>query len=205
MHSANDFPFPLVPHMYFGFQLLIPDPISMKEIYEREKFDFPYWSKIWPSALAMSEWIMQQPELIRGLNVMEIGAGIGLPSFVSSKYAKNIIVTDQQQNALDLINININLNHIQNMSSAKTDWQSDQIIPAEIYLLSDVNYEPGSIGSLQNMIVEIMNAGGKICLSTPQRITAIAFVEFLKPYVLMSYIRDADSTPISLYLLGKKG
>lgn len=201
MQLKDDFPFSLISHEFYGFQLLIPDQDSIREIYQQGAMAFPYWSKIWASAVALSEWIEAEPQLVKGLDVMEIGGGIGLPSFVTSQYARNILITDHQQYAVELLKINIALNKKYSINTRLLDWRFDEIPPAHIYLLSDVNYEPESMNALQNMITKIIKSGAQICLATPQRITAIAFVEFIQPLILSSHIRSIEGTKISLYHL----
>lgn len=198
-----EFPFPLILQNHFGFQFLIPEEGSMKALYQQHKMDFPYWSRIWPSSIAISQWILEEPELINGLNVMEIGAGIGLPSFVSSWYAQRVIATDHQEQAVSLINRNIQINKIENINVSQMDWRHQSMISSDIYLLSDVNYDPQLFDSLKKLIDSIMISGLKVLLSTPQRISAAAFIDSIHSYIISQHVREIDETVISLYKLGK--
>ncbi len=40
----------------------------------------PYWSRPWPSAVALAKLILQQPSIVSGRRVCEVGAGLGIAS-----------------------------------------------------------------------------------------------------------------------------
>ena len=44
----------------------------------------PYWCRLWPSAVALAQLMLQQPELIRGKRVCEIGSGVGLAGIAAA-------------------------------------------------------------------------------------------------------------------------
>lgn len=50
--------------------------------------DFPYWSKCWPSAIALSNFIAKNQALIQDKQVLELATGLGLPSLVAARFAK---------------------------------------------------------------------------------------------------------------------
>lgn len=38
----------------------------------------PYWCRAWPSAVALAELILEQPALVKGKQVLELGCGLGI-------------------------------------------------------------------------------------------------------------------------------
>ena len=44
----------------------------------------PYWAVIWASAVAMSELLMEEPQLVRGKRVAEVGCGLGIAGIASA-------------------------------------------------------------------------------------------------------------------------
>ena len=44
----------------------------------------PYWCRLWPSAIALAQLILQQPELVRGKRVCDIGCGLGLAGIAAA-------------------------------------------------------------------------------------------------------------------------
>ena len=87
-----------------GIKLLIPDPADVKSDYEEklkafEKPVFPFWTRIWPAALAMSAYLMEESNWIANKHVLELGAGIGLPSFTAARFAKSVVISDADGDA----------------------------------------------------------------------------------------------------------
>lgn len=44
----------------------------------------PYWCRVWPSALALARLILQNPKLVAGKSVCDIGAGLGLTGIAAA-------------------------------------------------------------------------------------------------------------------------
>ena len=64
--------------------LRIPDPEYVKQKYEDTRTihpdePFPYWTRLWPSSIALSEFITDNRDYVRNKSVLEIGGGLGLP------------------------------------------------------------------------------------------------------------------------------
>jgi|GEM_PF-360150 len=81
----------------------------------------PYWAQLWPSAVALSLWILEEPsllcvaELSKEPNdrsvlppaVIELGCGLGLPAVVAAKQGAQVTCTDLHQDAVDFALLNI--------------------------------------------------------------------------------------------------
>src|SRR5688572_33367426 len=65
---------------------------------------FPYTtlfrSQVWPSAIALSEFIVSNQQLVHNKNILELGAGLGLPSLVASKRSEEHTSELQSQSNL---------------------------------------------------------------------------------------------------------
>lgn len=44
----------------------------------------PYWCRLWPSAVALAQLILQQPGLVKGKRVCDIGCGLGLAGIAAA-------------------------------------------------------------------------------------------------------------------------
>ena len=60
----------------------------------------PYWTEIWPSALALSVFILNNKDRVKGKTVLELGAGMGLPSLVAASYTSAVVCSDYLTDAL---------------------------------------------------------------------------------------------------------
>ena len=66
-------------------------------------YDAELWSVLWPSAIAASEELARQPELVQGRRVVELGSGLGLPGVIAGLCgAESVLLTDVQETALKL-------------------------------------------------------------------------------------------------------
>ena len=95
-----------------GLRLFIPTEALIKPTYEyllknNPVTPFPFWAKIWPASKAMSAFLQSAPEWIANKRVLEIGAGVGIPSFIIAKQTSEIIISDYSLDAVALIEKNI--------------------------------------------------------------------------------------------------
>ncbi len=172
-----------------GLTLHIPDPELVKPTYEKllainPATPFPFWAKIWPASNAMISYLKSFPELVKDKTVLEIGAGIGTPSFSITSIAKTIIISDHDADAVFLMEQNIKHLGVNNITAACLDWNHfPDNIEADVVLLSDTNYAPGQFEPLLQLIKTYLTKGTRIVISTPQRIIGSPFVESIQEFV----------------------
>ncbi len=186
----------LVKEIYTS--LLIMDPNT----------PFPFWAKLWPSSIALLDVLKAHPHLIQNKHVLEIGAGIGLPSLMMAGVAKSIQISDYDKEAVALLQKNIEHLQLQNAEALQLDWNAiPENLQLDVILLSDVNYDPGQFDVLIHLIDKFMNQGCAIILSTPQRIMASPFVQKLEAYITDRYEALVDENglnqEISILVLSK--
>lgn len=182
-----------------GLSLYLPEPGSVKTVYEQlldkdPKVAFPFWAKIWTSAIALADFLRTEPEWVRGKRVLELGAGIGLPSFSVAKQAAEMIISDHAPEAVALIAQNIQYLELANAQARLIDWNhfpSD--IVTDVVLLSDVNYAPEQFEALLTLIRKLLEQGTVILLATPQRITASPFAEALQAFIKRSFLQTVPA------------
>jgi predicted nicotinamide N-methyase len=44
----------------------------------------PYWTRAWPSSIALASLILSRPELVRGKKVADLGCGLGLAGMAAA-------------------------------------------------------------------------------------------------------------------------
>jgi predicted nicotinamide N-methyase len=159
---------------------------------------FPYWAKVWPSAIALVKVLQKHPSLIRDKTVLELGAGIGLPSLLMANEAKTIQVSDYDSEAVELFRKNIAHLQLHNVQALQMDWNDlPENIDPEVIILSDVNYDPTQFESLTKLIQKFIHQGCTIILSTPQRIIANPFVLALSEFIIADYLEMVDENGVT--------
>jgi predicted nicotinamide N-methyase len=170
---------------------------------------FPYWAKVWPSAIALLDVLQKHPNWIKDKNVLELGAGIGLPSLMMAGITNSIQISDYNLDAVELLRKNIEHLELENAEALKLDWNAlPETIHPEVIILSDVNYDPTQFETLTKLIEKFIHQGSTVILSTPQRIMASTFVLALSIFIIADYLElvDENGIPkeISILVLSKK-
>jgi predicted nicotinamide N-methyase len=157
--------------------LYVPDAAAVRAAYEEGKIPFPYWSQVWPAAITLAQFLAMHPEYIAGKNIVELGAGLGLPSLVAAPYANTILCTDIAPEAVAIVEKSVKQMGLKNVCSMAIDWSNlPKEISADVLILSDINYEPAAFEQLQKLVNHFLQNGSLILLSTPQRLMAKEFV-----------------------------
>jgi predicted nicotinamide N-methyase len=193
--------------------LWMPDTASVKTVYEKLKeqnsnLPFPFWAKVWASSKAMVSFLQEEPHFIENKKVLEIGAGIGLPSFSIANKASNIIISDYDKEAVALVHKNVSYLNLSNVTSIVLDWNdTPEHIIANTILLSDTNYNPSDFDALVISITSFINKGSVVILATPNRITANPFLEKLCAFIHKTknycIIEGAIEKEIAVFVLKK--
>lgn len=193
--------------------IYIPDYEQVKEVYASLiKIDpntpFPFWAKLWPSSIALVNVLENNPNWIRDKHVLELGAGIGLPSLMLAGLVKSIQVSDYADEAVELLQKNIAHLNLMNVQALQLDWNHLPIsIQPDVLILSDVNYDPSQFDTLIQIITRKILDGCTILLATPQRIMASPFVQALETYIQTTYVEvvneNTSSIEISILVLSK--
>lgn len=171
-----------------SFTLFVPVQSEIQQAYLQQKaigvnVDFPYWAKVWPSAIGLSLFLQSNSHFIQDKQVLELAAGLGLPSLVAAKYASKVTCSDYIEAPFAFVNASIEQHQLQNIDCQIINWFAlpDNIL-ADVILLSDINYEPAAFTLLFSMITNFIVDKKTIILTTPQRLLAKPFVEQLLPF-----------------------
>jgi len=191
--------------------LFVPNAREVQDNYLQQKLvqadlPFPHWTRLWPSALAMGDFIHQHPELVQDQNVLELAAGLGLPSFVAARYAKAVCCSDYLEEAVATMDKSARHLQLANVTCELLDWnQLPAGLTADVLLLSDINYDPDQFSRLYEVLQRFLRQGTLILLTTPQRLLAKPFIEKLLPFCREQHEIPVDHlqqhTPVSLLLL----
>lgn len=140
----------------------------------------PYWADVWPSAIALAQYLMRNKKLVESKNVIELGCGLGLPGMVAASLGAKVIMSDYLDEALAFAKLNWEHNLDLPFVSEKIDWRSvDDTKQYDVILASDVAYESRSFKPLIAAMKNLLRKDGVILISEPNRKFASPFIELL--------------------------
>jgi predicted nicotinamide N-methyase len=142
----------------------------------------PYWAELWPSAAALSRFLLENPGLLENRNVLELGCGLGLTSMIAHRQRPlHLICTDYENAALELTRKNFELNNLEPPELKLMDWRSpDFDNEFEIILASDILYEKRFFEPIFSLFEKLLARDGLIILAEPNRSIAREFFMRLK-------------------------
>ena len=135
----------------------------------------PYWAVLWRSGLALAREL--EGEALRGLRVVELGCGLGVPSIAAARAGASVLATDACAEALALVERNARANEV-DVETATVDWaQPGELVrraPFDLVLCADVLYERASVAQLLMLLPRL---GPEAWLADPGRPAAEEFIE----------------------------
>ncbi len=140
----------------------------------------PYWADLWPSALALSQYLFKNQEFVKDKTVLEIGCGLGLSGLVAAEVGAKVTLSDYMPEPLEVARYLWLLNRHEEPEMLQLDWRyPPQNLQFDVLLASDVSYEQRAHEPLINAIRQLLRPGGRVLLSEPRRTTAPAFFKLL--------------------------
>jgi predicted nicotinamide N-methyase len=160
-----------------GRTLSVLRPPSADELIDESAFDeeefLPYWAELWPSGLELAEHVAGLD--LRGRRVLELGAGLGLPSLAAAIGGAEVLATDWAEDAVGLLRANAARNGIA-LRAEVARWDAPERFGAgwELVLAADVLYEQRNADQLA---VRLPRLGGELLLADPGRPFAKGFLD----------------------------
>lgn len=147
---------------------------------ERET-KLPYGVALWPSAIALAHDIVTRANGARGLTVLELGAGTGLPGIVAASLGARVVQTDKQPAALHLCRLNGERNDVKAVEYRQADWtQWNDTTRYDWIIGADILYAKSMHEHLTRIFESNLAPGGRVLLADPFRKASLAFLESLE-------------------------
>ena len=156
------------------------DQVSDDEFNKDERL--PYWAELWPSAIGLSRYVINNAELFYHKNILELGCGLGLTSIVlKQQKPASLLCTDYENDALELARKNFLQNRIRQPDFQYLDWRDPQLSGKyEIIIASDILYEERFFNPLYELFNKHLERHGCVIIAEPNRKIALSFFEKLK-------------------------
>ncbi|HLX19005.1 MAG TPA: 50S ribosomal protein L11 methyltransferase [Gaiellaceae bacterium] len=152
-----------------GRELTILRPPSADDLIDEDAFDeeefLPYWAELWPSGVALAH-VVAGLELA-GSRVLELGAGLGLPSVAAALRGADVLATDWADDAVALLRENAERNGIA-LQAKVVRWDEPERLDGrwDLVLGADLLYEQRNAEALLDLLPRL---GGEILLAEPGR------------------------------------
>jgi predicted nicotinamide N-methyase len=162
-----------------GRELTIRRPPSADALIDEEAFAddefLPYWAELWPSGVALARAVAGLD--LAGKRVVELGAGLGLPSLAAALAGADVLATDWAEDAVALLRENAARNALR-LRVERVRWDEPEPLLAEapwdVVLGADLLYERRNADKLLELLPRL---GGEVLLAEPGRPFAASFLE----------------------------
>lgn len=174
---------------------------------EDAEIEPPFWAFAWAGGVALSRWVLDHPEFVRGRAVLDLGAGSGLVAIAARMAgAARVIAADVDPVALVACALNAERNDVTVETDAR-DRLDDATPDADVVLVGDLFYD-AVIGPRVEAALERWTRGhrveayvgdpGRGYLPKADRLRPIATAEFETSVDLES----AASKRVTVYRFG---
>ena len=131
----------------------------------------PYWAEVWPSGRVLAEALLAAP--LDGRRVLELGAGLGVPSIVAALRGASVLATDWYEEALAFCRANVARAGVA-VDTLLVDWfdppaEPFAAEPFDLVIGADVLYEPRHATPLAELIRRLVAPGGAAWIADPRR------------------------------------
>lgn len=153
-----------------GRTLALLRPPSADELIDEAAFAvdefLPYWAELWPSGVALAAYVGGLD--LRGTRVLELGAGLGLPSLAAALRGADVLATDWAEDAVALLRANAERNGVR-LRAEVARWDEPAAFGSgwDLVLAADVLYEQRNAEQLHALLPRL--AAREIVLAEPGR------------------------------------
>ncbi len=140
-----------------GGPLVLQQPAQWADLPDDGGFEWapiaPYWAVLWRSGQALARLLARGD--LAGTRVIELGCGLGVPSLAAARAGAEVLATDSDPEALELLARNAAALGL-DVATAQFDFRDSASMPPgapfDLALAADVLYEEESVGPLLELL-----------------------------------------------------
>ncbi|XP_006658031.1 protein N-terminal and lysine N-methyltransferase efm7 [Oryza brachyantha] len=132
---------------------------------------------VWPGAVLMNTYLSEHPETVKDHSVIELGSGVGITGILCSRFCKEVVLTDHNDEVLEIIKKNIEMqscsgNDNSVLTAEKLEWGNHAHIsniiekhPAgfDLVLGADICFQQSSISCLFDTVERLLRIQAGKC------------------------------------------
>ena len=162
----------------------------------------PYFGVVWPSALGLGKYLIRHRELIKDKEILELGCGLAIPSFIAKFYGANILASDFHGDVEGFLKTNQQLNN-SFFSYERLNWRDNLKNPKQfdIVMGSDVLYESRHPADVATALLKFVKPGGQVILADPGRSYLQSFVTSMKEFGFKDELEAIQIEKTDIYVM----
>ena len=161
---------PLVPEVKLHLASeIVPIWQMTEEELEKSGLPPPFWAFAWAGGQALSRYILDHPEVVRGKRVLDFGSGSGMIGISAMKAnATSVLAADIDPFAAASIHLNAEVNGV------SLDVTTDDIVGSpnqgwDVILIGDMCYERPLAERIEKWVHSLVDGGATALIGDPGR------------------------------------
>ncbi|KAJ8708598.1 hypothetical protein PYW08_009980 [Mythimna loreyi] len=152
-----------------ALRLITPDCPLWRATEEQTPFKDPFWAFYWPGGQATARFILDNGNLVKNRNILDVGCGCGAGSIAAAKMkAKRVLANDIDKFAVIATEINAKLNDI-TVETSTTNLIGDRCIEFDTILIGDMFYDEEFANLLFEWLHTLSADGKTVLIGDPGR------------------------------------
>lgn len=128
----------------------------------------PFWAFAWAGGQALARYVLDNPKLVRGKDVLDFGAGSGLAGLAAAKAgAKRALCADIDPFAVAAMGLNADANQLSIQATAENLLGLDR--GWDTILIADMCYERELAAAVDDWMRALARRGATVLIGDPKR------------------------------------
>lgn len=129
----------------------------------------PYWAFAWAGGQALARYLLDNPALVAGKRVVDLGTGSGLTAIAAGLAgAASVLAADIDALALAAVRLNAGANGV-TFDTTRDDLLADAPEPVDVVLVGDLFYERELAARVTAYIEKAAAGGARVLIGDPKR------------------------------------
>nr|WP_244743488.1 50S ribosomal protein L11 methyltransferase [Mesorhizobium sp. L-8-10] len=130
----------------------------------------PYWAYQWPGGIALARYLLDMPEIVAGLSVLDLGAGCGVVGIAAAKAgARQVTAAEIDRNAVVALGLNAMLNEV-DIATLPADVMAGPPPPVDLVAVGDLFYDKALARRVTAFLDRCLAAGIGVLVGDPGRV-----------------------------------
>ncbi len=149
-----------------GKEIKILKPKKLEDVFQGDPFleveKFPFWFKVWEGSIVLADYLatLRSPK-----KILELGAGLGLPSLVASSFGHEVVASDYEILPLKLVELSAKVNNL-TVKTLFLDWKNPQVSEKfDLIVGAEVVFKKSLFDPLLEIFKNFLNEEGEVVLA----------------------------------------